>query len=69
MGAIRGAARWVWDFVVGDWLLVGGAVIAILAGWALRSIPGRVAHDAAGPVFFVIVAAALAVSLWEGTRG
>jgi hypothetical protein len=68
VGIITGAAAWVWDFVVGDWLLVGGVIVAVLVAWALCSATGATPRDVAGPLFFVVVAASLALSLWRGTR-
>lgn len=64
MSRIRGAARWVWDFVVGDdWITAVGVVVA-LAVTALVAAAG----SSAWWVMPVAVVALLAFSLRRALR-
>lgn len=65
MSQIRSAALWVWDFVVGDARLVGGVVVAIVVTALLVATHRSALADAAGIVFFLLIVAAIAFSLWK----
>jgi type III secretory pathway component EscS len=65
---IVNAALWVWDFVVGDALIVAGVAVAVVIGLIIQASSSGSVRNAEGPLIFVAALAGMLLSLWQAAR-
>ena len=68
MKFVTNAALWVWDFVVGDALIVAGVVVAVIIGLVLQASSKGSVRDVEGPLIFLAALGGMLLSLWNAAR-